>query len=248
MSKKEEIQKYPGYKRWVFVFVIVAVVVHAGAFYLFNWDLDEPAKRLAEKSFVVFQPEGFPTESDELEQQAYLFDSEPIFLPTDRNYSGPIKTDASIWEPEVQLAASFPADIRWDDSLLLLDSELNPGAGTALDLLQPVSRDFVSEFATETRVKVETRPLGLYVEAKTSLGKPVLNTFIEFDSEQTVEFPLNPAEFSISITDYGLAGNPLLVNPSGSEITDDFVRDFILERVHPLLVGTTGYFHIRIGL
>ncbi|MDG2169916.1 MAG: hypothetical protein P8L44_18555 [Opitutales bacterium] len=248
MSKKEDIQKHPGYKRWVFVFVVVAVIVHAGVFYLFNWDLKEPAKRVQDESFVVFQPEGYPMETDELEQQAYLFDSEPIFLPTDRNYSGPIKTDASVWEPEVQLAASFPADIRWDDSLLLLDSELNPGAGTALDLLLPVSRDFVSEFATQTRAKIDKQRPGLYVEAKTSFGKPVLNTFIEFDTEQTVEFPLNPAEFSISITDYGLAGNPLLVSPSGSEITDDFVRDFILERVHPLLVGTTGYFHIRIGL
>ncbi len=248
MSENGNLQKHPGYKRWVFVFLLIGVAAHIGAFYLFNLDLNEPQKRVGEESFIVFQPEGLPIESDELEQQAYLFDSEPIFLPTNRNYSGPIKTDARIWEPEVRLAASFPADIRWDDSLLLLDGELNPGAGTALDLIQSVSRDFVSEFATEPRVKVEKRGPGLYVEAKTSLGKPVLNTFIELDLEKPVDFPLNPAEFSISITNYGLAGKPLLVNPSGSETTDDFVRDFIIERVHPLLVGTTGYFHIRIGL
>ena len=108
---------------------------------------------------MVFQPEGLPLESDELEQQAYLFDSEPIFLPTSRNYSGPIKTDASIWEPGVQLSAAFPADIRWDDSLLLVDSGLDAGSGTALDLLKPVSRDFVSEFAAEKRVQTEIRVL-----------------------------------------------------------------------------------------
>ena len=241
-------QKHAGYKRWVFVFIVLGVAVHLGAFYLFNLDLQDPAERQKEKGFIVFQPEGFPAESDELEQKAYLFDSEPIFLPTDRNFSGPINTDASIWEPEVQLAASFPADIRWDDSLLLIDGELNPGAGTAMDLLRSVSRDFVSEFATEKRVVVEKRPPGLYVEAKSDLGTPVLNTFIELEVNQTVDFPLNPVEFSVSVTHFGLAGKPLLVSPSGSEATDDFVRDFIVERVHPLLVGTTGYFHIRIGL
>ena len=248
MSEEEAIQKHPGYKRWVFVFLLIGVVAHVGAFFLFQLDLDDPEERVSEDSFIVFQPEGLPIESDELEQQAYLFDSEPIFLPTDRNFSGPIKTDASVWEPEVLLAASFPADIRWDDSLLLLDSELNPGAGVALDLLRPVSRDFVSEFATEKRAAVKKRGPGLYVEARTSLGTPVLNTFLDLEPGRILEFPLNPAEFSVFVTDFGLAGKPLLVNPSGSESTDDFVRDFIVERVHPLLLGTTGYFHIRIGL
>lgn len=248
MSEPPNSQKRVGYKRWVFVFVLIGAAAHVGAFFLFNLDLDDPVERSEEVGFIVFQPEGFPAESDELEQQAYLFDSEPIFLPTSRNFSGPINTDASVWEPEVQLAASFPADIRWDDSLIFLGKELNPGAGTAMDLLKPVSRDFVSEFATEKRVVLEKRGPGLYVEAKSEQGTPVLNTFIELEGDQSVDFPLNPAEFSISVTDFGLAGKPLLVSPSGSEVTDDFVRDFIVERVHPLLVGSTGYFHIRIGL
>ena len=248
MSDETLILKHPGYKRWVFTFLIIGVVVHGGAFYLFSLDLDESPAREKRESFIVYQPDGFPSESDELEQQAYLFDSEPIFLPTERNYSGPIKTDASVWEPEVQLSASFPADIRWDDSLLLVDSSLNPGSGTALDLLKPVSRDFVSEFASEQRERVEDRGPGLFVEVKSSFGNPVLQTFIPLEEGEEVEFPLNPVEFSISLTDFGPAGKPLLVNPSGSENTDDFVRDFIVERVHPLLVGTTGYFHIRIGL
>lgn len=248
MSDETLILKHPGYKRWVFTFVVVGVVVHAGAFYLFSLELDDATPRVSEESFVVFQPEGVPLESDELEQQAYLFDSEPIFLPTARNYSGPINTDASVWEQEVRLSASFPADIRWDDSLLLIDTDLNPGSGTALDLLKPVSRDFVSEFASVKRARAENPGPGLYVEAKNAYGEQVLQTFIALEEEEGLEFPSNPAEFSVSLTDYGLAGKPLLVQPSGSEAADDFARDFIIERVHPLLVGTTGYFHIRIGL
>ena len=248
MSDETLILKHPGYKRWVFACLVIGLVVHGGVFYLFSLDLKDLPVRKAQESFVVFEPEGLPLESDELEQQAYLFDSEPIFLPTTRNYSGPIKTDASIWEPEVQLSASFPADIRWDDSLLLIDSGLNPGSGTALDLLKPVSRDLVSEFSSEKRPTTEDRGPGLFVEVKSSFGRPVLQTFVPLAEERALDFPLNPAEFSISLTDYGLAGKPLLVNPSGSEETDDFVREFIVEQVHPLLVGTTGYFHIRIGL
>ena len=179
MSKESQKTKHPGYKRWVFVFLIIAIAAHVGVFYLFTLKLDDPPKYEGAQSFVVFQPEGFPIESDELEQQAYLFDSEPIFLPTTRNYSGPIKSDASIWEPEVELSAAFPADIRWDDSLLLIDPGLEAGSGTALDLLKPVSRDFVSEFAAERRVPMPLNGPGLYVEARTSLGVSILNTFIE---------------------------------------------------------------------
>ena len=97
MSQKLQKAKHSGYKRWVFVFLILALMVHGGVFYLFTLDLNEPPEREEQSSFIVFQPEGFPAESHELEQQAYLFDSEPIFLPTSRNYSGPIKYDASIW-------------------------------------------------------------------------------------------------------------------------------------------------------
>jgi len=247
MSEETKVNKHPGYKRWVFVFLILALGVHAGVFFVFTLDLDEPVAREKSQGFLVYQPEGFPLESDELEQRAYLFDSEPIFLPTTRNYSGPIKTDASKWEPEVKLSAPFPPDIQWDDSLLMIEPGLDGGSGTPMELLKPISRDFVSEFAADRRSLPEIGSPGLFVEAKSSWGVPVLKTFIELEDGQRVDFPQNPAEFSISLTHFGLAGKPLLILPSGSEETDNFVREFIIEQVHPLLVGTTGYIHIRIG-
>ncbi|MCZ6675398.1 MAG: hypothetical protein O7C75_20910 [Verrucomicrobia bacterium] len=248
MNETTEKKKHPGYKRWVFVFVIIGVLVHGGVFFLFTLELKETPYTEPQDGFVFFQPQEIPLASDELEQRAFLFDSEPIFLPTTRNFSGPIKTDASVWEPEVSLSAAFPPDIRWDDSLLLMEPGITGGSGTPLELLQPIDRDFVSEFGAEKKDPLETSSRGLFVEAKNSDGIMVLKTFIELEEEVEVDFPLNRAEFSILHTDFGLAGDPLLVSPSGSETTDKILREFILEKVHPLLLGTNGYFHIRFGL
>lgn len=241
-------QKDLGFKRWVFLFVLVGVSVHMGVFYLFSLDLEEAPAREAQTSFVVFQPEDIPRADDELEQRAYLFDSEPIFLPTNRNYSGPIKMDASVWEPEVALSAAYDPDIRWDDSLLMMETSISGDLNTPLQLLEKVPRDFVSEFGAEQQGNPMPKKRGLFIEAKTVLGQQVLRTFIEFEDMMEIDFPLNPVEFSVLLTEFGLAGEPLLINPSGNENTDNFVREFILQDVHPILLGTTGYLHVRIGL
>lgn len=237
-----------GYKRWVLLFVLVAISAHVGVFYLFKLDLEEAPERKEQTSFVVFQPEDVQSSSDELEERAFLFDSEPIFLPTNRNYSGPIKTDASVWEPEVVLSAAYDPVIRWDDSLLMMETSISGDLNTPLQLLNKVPRDFISEFGAEKREDPKPKKEGLFVEAKTVQGLQVLKTFIEFEEALEIDFPLNPVEFSVLLTDFGLAGEPLLINPSGNENTDNFVREFILQDVHPILLGTTGYLHVRIGL
>ena len=249
MSKSnQQSPKDLGFKRWVMLFVLLGVSAHVGVFYLFSLDLKEASAPVAQTSFVVFQPEGVPRASDELEQRAYLFDSEPLFLPTNRNYSGPIKTDASVWEPEVGLSAAYDPDIRWDDSLLMMETSIAGDLNTPLQLLEKVPRDFVSEFGADQRQAAKPKKDGLFIEAKTVQGQQVLRTFIEIEDNLDIEFPLNPVEFSVLLTEFGLAGDPLLINPSGNENTDNFVREFVLQNVHPILLGTTGYLHVRIGL
>ena len=256
MNEPEKPRKHAGYKRWVFFFLVVAIAVHAGVFYIFRLNLLDPQVGSPPQGFVYFLPEELPTESHELEQRAFLFDSEPIFLPTTRNYSGPIKTDASVWEPEVSLSSAFPAEIRWEDSQLVMEPSEEPGSDNPLELIRPVSRDFVSEFGAVKRPEVAAARPGLYVEAKTSDGVPILSTFIELESEVDLEFPLNLEysvfqsefpEFSVFQSEFGLVGDPLLIRPSGSDATDNFIRDFIVEKVHPLLLGYSGYFLVRIG-
>lgn len=248
MSSTENSAKHPSYKRWVFFFLVVALLAHGGGFYFFNFRFDEPDQISPQRGFVFYQPDSLPLESDELKARAYLFDSEPIFLPTTRNFSGPIKTDASIWEPEVELAAGFPPDIRWSDSLLIMEPRPEGSFGDPLQLLESVSRDFVSEFgveAVDASIEIDS---GLFVEARDSEGSAVLKTFIQLDDGDEVDFPLNPAEFSILHTDLGVAGEPLLIWSSGSVSTDNYLRRFILDKVHPKLLGNSGYFHLKIGL
>lgn len=247
MSGKTDKPRHPGYKRWFTLYLILALIVHAGVFYFFTFELDDPPKLSSREGFLYYLPEELPTATQELEQRAFLFDSEPLFLPTTRNFSGPIKTDASVWEPSVSLSEPFDPDIRWDDSLLLMEGGAFEGSDTPMALLEPVARDFISEFGAQPRLPSQSTPPGLFVEAKTTGGFLILKTFIEFSEAAEVEFPRNP-EFAVLHTGFGLAGAPLLIRPSGNEATDNFVRDFILKKVNPLLLGSNGYFHIRIGL
>ena len=240
--------KPTGYKRWFTLFLVIALLVYAGVFYLFKLDIDAPPQRMNPESFLVLQSDKLPLESDDLEQRAYLFDSEPIFLPTTRNYSGPIRTDPSVWEPEVLLAAPYEVDIRWDDSLIMMETSITEELNSPTQLLEKVSRDFVSEFGVERSMPLNEKREGLYVEVKTAEGIEVVRTFIGFEETVEIDFPLNPVEFSVLVTDYGLIGEPLLTVPSGSETTDGFVREFILKNVHPILLGSTGYFRLKIGL
>ena len=230
------------------MFLIVALVAHIGVFFLFTLDIDAPPERKRTESFLVVKSEDIPLASDELEQRAYLFDSEPIFLPTSRNYSGPIRTDPSVWEPEVLLAAPYEANIRWDDSLIMMETSIAEELNRPLQLLDTVSRDFISEFGVEYLGPIETSRDGLFVEAKNVEGQEVIRAFVEFDETVEIDFPLNPVEFSVLVTDFGALGEPLLTVPSGSESADSYVREFILKNVHPVFLGTTGYFHVRIGL
>ena len=52
MNKAGHKLKHPGYKRWVLFFVLLGIGVHAGVFYLFTLDLQDPESSDPQDAFV----------------------------------------------------------------------------------------------------------------------------------------------------------------------------------------------------
>ncbi len=242
-----KIRKSIHYGKWLALILSLGIVVHLGILSLFRIDLQHDRAEPGQGAFVIHQPEGQPLQGDLLLRRAFLFDSEPIFLPTTRNYSGPVKTDASIWEPEVDLAKSFGPDIRLDDSILLAAAQSTVRGEYPEELLRKISGDYFSEFGMGKRPRPPEEKSGLFVRASDATGNVVVDSFLFLETTPSFSLAADPVVFAILQSPFGLGGEPLLVNPSGDEETDAFLRKILLERVRPLLQGMTGYFHVKIG-
>ncbi len=239
--------KPTSYRCWLTLFALLGIALHLGIWFVFQIDLEpnQPAPR--QDAFIFYQSEGQKLGDDLLLRRAFLFDSEPIFLPTARNYSGPVKTDASIWEPEVDLSKPFDPDIRLDDSILLAAAQSKVSLGNPEEILKKMSGDFFSEFAVSKKEWTPVERHGLYVEASDAGGNLVVKSFISLETTPSFSLAVDPVVFSILHTPFGVGGEPLLVSPSGDEETDIYLRKILLENVRPLLQGMTGYFQVKIG-
>ncbi len=244
MGKPGKSNRYGGRLTLIFAMGIVA---HLGIWSLFRIDPKHDQPEPGQGAFVFHQSGGQQLHGDLLLGRAFLFDSEPIFLPTSRNYSGPVKTDASLWEPEVDLSKPFGPDIRLDDSILLAEDRSTAQVAHPEELLQNLSGDFFSEFGVGKPVWPSVEQNGLFIQASDAMGNVVVESFLSLETTPSFSLLAGPVVFAILHTPFGLGGEPFLVNPSGDEETDAYLQKILLEQVRPLLQGMTGYFHVKIG-
>ncbi|MBC9890027.1 MAG: hypothetical protein F7B06_09320 [Opitutae bacterium] len=244
MGKPRKSTRYGGRLTLIFAMGIVA---HLGIWSLFRVDPKHDQPEPGRGAFVFHQSGDQQLHGELLLGRAFLFDSEPIFLPTSRNYSGPVKTDASLWEPEVDLSKPFGPDIRLDDSILLAEARSTARVAHPEELLQNLSGDFFSEFGAVKPVWPSVEQNGLFVQATDAKGNVVVESFLSLETTPSFSLVAGPVVFAILHTPFGLGGEPFLVNPSGDEETDTYLQKILLEQVRPLLQGLTGYFHVKIG-
>ncbi|MBC9866486.1 MAG: hypothetical protein F7O42_01155, partial [Opitutae bacterium] len=175
MGKPRKSTRYGGRLTLIFAMGIVA---HLGIWSLFRVDPKHDQPEPGRGAFVFHQSGDQQLHGELLLGRAFLFDSEPIFLPTSRNYSGPVKTDASLWEPEVDLSKPFGPDIRLDDSILLAEARSTARVAHPEELLQNLSGDFFSEFGAVKPVWPSVEQNGLFDQATDAKGNLVVESFL----------------------------------------------------------------------
>ncbi|MGA2053276.1 MAG: hypothetical protein ABSH19_08195 [Opitutales bacterium] len=180
-----------------------------------------------------------------LREQALLFDSEPLFLPTPWNYA----SRAGLSQP-VRLAPLFADYVANVTAPSQSDFPLQASAPGDLDplaALQPGRWNFLAVFgqASDHSAKLAPRGALLRVVRLDAGAGPAGSVVIE-QTWPAAEAPdagqslWGPATFQLVFTETGAVGAPLLINSSGLYTVDDALRaklDAYFRR-QPLPAGT----------
>jgi len=184
-----------------------------------------------------------------LSEQAELFDSEPLFLPTPWNFAARSFAAKPV---RPQPFADFPADPPKDEQFSLPP---NASAGNLdpVAALRPGQWVFLSVLGQAPNPAAKLPPRGALLrvtrlDSAAASSNPAslvvldetLSPAIVPKSTQNLEALWGPATFLLLFSGTGSVGEPLLVNSSGIDAVDDDWRNWLDDhfRRHPLPPGT----------
>lgn len=233
--------------RWG-VGVAAAVLVHAAGLFFLRVDPMEEEISEADYSFASLPWMGEEeAQGDLLREQAYLFDSAPLFLPTRWNaVSSPVVRALEQRPPE--LFNSFPAHLSSsEDEHGLGEMETDDPVSPAISLEafgrampMPFGRNPVDLPNLERRAAlIEVRKPG---EEELILAEWIP---VEDAPERAGEL-WAPSEFLIHVENVGVVGEPVLLSGSGVEEVDLFLREEIRQLLRDRMLEV-GYFRVVAG-
>ena len=220
------------------VFLVFRVISHPGSTIEFR----EPSLRIP----IRAQDRVHPV----IWEQSLLFDSAPLFMPTEWNVSA--RTD-NLYEVErlTPLFSFFPAQIS------LTDSRLQPVPHTVAESDLPDSpRDLLTEGFWQL---FRTLERGKLIPGKAVLRDGFVRVIdwqnhelrlhepLELDLVENLGRPLwNPVEIAVDIDGANLVGQPLLLQGSGSQEIDEAITEAVTT---PEFLGKlrSGYFKVEAG-
>lgn len=206
--------------------LLVGVAIHLLGFLVFRVVSVPLPLREQAGAFVQFVPSQTLTAGGELEEQAMLFDSAPLFIPTRWNAaqevyqigSGRLNGRFPEFDPEIDLVASLePGKLPLAENAIV---------EKPIDLLASQYWHFFEDFGASHEPLIpfrDPRP----VATVTALGGESVELSPEFDG---LDFPelLEPVVYFWSIAPSGRElGAPTLVSASGDDAFDRAVRAWL---------------------
>ena len=228
--------------------IIIGVSIHLLGFLTFT--VQSPSDERVKFSLPYVQ---YPSPEEKkhnqlLREQAELYDSAPLFLPTTWNYV----TNVEVFALEVDNASLFPAYAEeWTISDEMLKPIIGNGNSTitrARDSLKYEYWDLYSTFGEE-KLPVNWIPgRAGYVEIYDMLDYKIVTSETLPDKINALSvLPLwTPLEFLLTIDKLGPIGEPMLLQGSGSEAIDAILRDYLSEPVFGARLRP-GYYKVTIG-
>lgn len=223
-----------------------AIVLHVAALILFHAEPVGEEERKAQAAEVKLLPMGgVETTSAPLREQALLFDSTPLFLPTRWN---------AVSNPVVRGLSRRPGDLfpAYSPELSLENIEIG---STRMDASATAPIDGVREFdaapfhafrgVPARAVRLSGRTAHFQVLAAAS-GEEVFSVDID-DSLPDGGQLWGPAVFGVQITPLGLTGSPVLLEGSGIEEIDAFFSRQLRDRILTGRLPEPGYYRVLVG-
>lgn len=226
----------------------VAVAVHAIGVVVFRVEEGTEPAGEADYSFASLPPWRTAAEGTLLHEQAFLFDSAPLFLPTRWNAATmpPIR---SLEQRPPELFDTFPGRFSYSEAdfgqqaIEASEPELNVATLNALagGMRMPWGREPLEVPKLTPRFAViEVLDIGR--------GEVVASKRLSLEEKPAAATRQlwAPAEFSIHLESIGAVGDPVLLRSSGIEEIDVLLRDQVAQFLRETSLET-GYFRVIVG-
>lgn len=186
-----------------------------------------------------------------LQEQATLFDSAPLFLPTPWN-SAPttLSTDNAFGKSEKVLLNQFPPDVYLveEASSFSLEDQLGTTLGEVQDVLDQENWDFFDGFGQEQKIQVPVVARGLSVEV-VNVDSGDLVRKLSLDHIDNPSFKNNvwkPLSYILAVAPNGEIGAPFGVVSTGNQTLDDQLEAVVEDIVSDMDLDA-GYYRLNIG-
>lgn len=226
------------------VSLLLGVCVHLAGFLIFRVKSNPLPSREESAPFVQFVSPETLVSGAELEEQAALFDSAPLFIPSEwnaaHNLQAPRRDRAMqrfpLYQPEMNVAAELvPEGTSLGASYTVVEAE---------GLLASRFWNLFRGFERGDSAPVDLGGSGVFAEVRSLDGRIIQNqpAKIEFVSNQT----LQPAKYFLRVEAGGrLSGRPTLAGGSGDAEFDAAAYDWLIESGLASSLES-GYFEIII--
>ncbi|AWT59346.1 MAG: hypothetical protein DF168_00531 [Candidatus Moanabacter tarae] len=234
--------------RFALMAISVGLMVHLAVFVPLSFESRSVDREKIREAFVQYPDRREGEHSVLLKEQASLFDSAPLFLPTPHNHSFSLK-EIRMQEEETTLFDSFPAKI----TLSRLNWEAfswfeKPGVSDYRGVLRSEFWNIFHYLGSSPRSKdVETKR-GSWIEiVPYGRSTPTLVEPLPIQIRQAGEGVLwSPVALRILVDRIGPIGAPLLVNSSGSYRVDEAIERYLLEAARDWGLRP-GYYKVLFG-
>lgn len=231
------------FKTPLLVAAMAAVLVHAVGLLAFKVTTEpDDGNRALPEAYLQY-PRGDASARD----MAALFDTAPVFLPTEWNYASNY-TVPGIKEQGIDLFESFPASIQLNAvTLEEVIGPVKPEMTASADILKDgLLASFETFGREESSVAVSEVQSGLVEVRDMRNGELVRSWNLPARFDDILRNDLFLAVFQVTVDVLGPVGEPLLLQGTGAGETDEALRDYLSD---PLLFAgfSSGYYRINVG-
>ena len=234
--------------RLVLVAIVVGLVVHLAVFVALSFESRSIEKEKIREAFVQYPDRREGEHSALFKEQASLFDTAPLFLPTPRNHSFSLK-EIRMQEEETTLFDSFPAKItlsrpNWEAFSWFEKSEFGDHRGILRSEFWDIFH-YLGSFPRSKNVEIKR---GSWIEIiPYGRSTPILVEPLPIQIRQAGEGILwSPVALRILVDRIGPIGEPFLVNSSGSYRIDEAIEGYLLEAARNWGLRP-GYYKVLMG-
>lgn len=214
------------------------------------WTRDHPPASVAvaprPQPFVRLAGEGTATNDQILRERAGLFDPTPLFFPTDRNFGQRDLPDRLRPQPDQVFGSYGPKLTVKDQNMKVYGVETGLVPEKPIDVLNQGNEAPFAGMGHLDLPRPETAQRVGFLEVRSfKNGQTILQQSLNGLAVPRLDYA--PLEFIVSVSAFGLVGEPVLASGSGWEEVDAFFQTYLVKRFRLGQRLSPGHYRVWVG-